>query len=864
MPASSRISWPMLLGSVASMGLALAICGGFYWRESSQIEQNWRIRESVRVRMFGNLVSQDFHFITENLQALAEGDGLQAYLASGRPDDLQRAVRRAIFYSRHNDSYDQVRYLDERGREVLRINQGGREVPAAGLQTKAGRKYFQEAVKLSAGQIFISAFDLNVEQGRIEQPLKPMLRFSIPVFDASGRRRGVYVINYRGADLLTRLLQFLPTYQNRFRMLNGQGYWLRAADPATEWGFMFPDRAGFTLARQDPALWTQIQAEEDGQVLHAGGLFTWHRFSPREALGNGPDKVRAEDDFLVIASEMSANEWSAIFTGLRQGFLIVAVILGGLLIALLWFFRSRLETRQELDRFFTLSHDLLCIAGFDGYFKRLNPAWERTFGFTTAELTARPFMEFIHPDDREPTRAQAARQAGGLEAMSFENRYLCKDGTYRWLQWNARPMTSEQLIFATARDVTDSKKIEQIHLQFRALFESLPGLYLVLTPAFKIVAVSDAYLKATMTQRAEILGRGLFEVFPDNPEDAAATGVSNLRTSLNRVLQTAASDTMAVQKYDVRRPDGTFEERFWSPINSPILGTDRQIEYIIHRVEDVTDFLRQKSPPAGGEHGPQSRLDRMEAEIFRSSQEVQAANQLLHAANAELEAFSYSVSHDLRAPLRHIDGFAGLLTKHAAGSLDEKGNRYVAVISESARKMGRLIDDLLAFSRTGRTQMQLTRVNQDELVAAVIRDGRFQRTDRPIEWRIAPLPVVQADHAMLRQVWFNFIDNAVKYSGQVPQPRIEIGVQPGATPLEQVCFIRDNGAGFDMRYVDKLFGVFQRLHTEAEFQGTGIGLANVRRIILRHGGRTWAEGTPGAGATFYFSLPVSDSSAPPA
>jgi PAS domain S-box-containing protein len=572
----------------------------------------------------------------------------------------------------------------------------------------------------------------------------------------------------------------------------------------------------------------------------------------------------AERDLLKTRSaETQAAGRLTIFVA--AGSCVLVAGLAGLAVVLaLRDLTARHKAEAELDRFFTLTHDLLCIAGFDGYFKRLNPAWERTLGFTTAELTGRPFVEFIHPDDRAPTQSQAARQAGGLEAMAFENRYLCKDGSYRWLQWNARPMQDEQLIFATARDVTDTKKVAQIHLQFRSLFESLPGLYLVLTPDFRIVAVSDAYLKATMTQRTQILGRGLFEVFPDNPNDPGATGVSNLRTSLNRVLQTAAPDTMAVQKYDVRGPDGTFEVRFWSPINSPVLGTDRQIEYIIHRVEDVTDFIRQKSALADDDPGPQTRLDLMEAEIFRSAQQVQAANQQLHAANAELEAFSYSVSHDLRAPLRHIDGFAGLLAKHAAGSLDEKGNRYVSVISESARKMGRLIDDLLAFSRMGRTQMHLVQVDQNELVAGVIRDGRFNREDRPIEWVVSPLPRVRADAALLRQVWFNFIDNAVKYSGKVPQPRIEIGAQPGATPLEQACFVRDNGAGFDLRYVDKLFGVFQRLHTEAEFPGTGIGLANVRRIILRHGGRVWAEGAPGAGSTFYFSLPVSDPAAPAA
>ncbi len=220
---------------------------------------------------------------------------------------------------------------------------------------------------------------------------------------------------------------------------------------------------------------------------------------------------------------------------------------------------GRKHSEEERDRFFQLTRDMLCIAGFDGYFKRLNPAWEQTLGFTVEELEAGPFIDFVHPDDRERTNAESAGLGKGQEVVSFENRYRCKDGSYRWLLWSARAVVKDRLIYASARDITERRRIEDIHLQFRSLFESLPGLYLVLKPDFTIVAVSDAHLKATMTKREEIMGRGLFEVFPDNPDDSAATGVSNLRASLDRVLENALPDTMAIQKYDVRRPDGVFE-----------------------------------------------------------------------------------------------------------------------------------------------------------------------------------------------------------------------------------------------------------------------------------------------------------------
>jgi signal transduction histidine kinase len=219
----------------------------------------------------------------------------------------------------------------------------------------------------------------------------------------------------------------------------------------------------------------------------------------------------------------------------------------------------------------------------------------------------------------------------------------------------------------------------------------------------------------------------------------------------------------------------------------------------------------------------------------------------------EMEAFSYSISHDLRAPLRHIDGFAGLLQKHAAG-LDEKAQRFIEAISQSAKRMAQLIDDLLEFSRTAKSELVKNKVMLDQLLTEVLNDLRSNTENRNITWKVSHLPEVYGDRALLRQVLFNLVANAIKYTSSREAAVIEIGRIPSDRE-DDTLFVRDNGVGFDMKYAQKLFGVFQRLHSADEFEGTGIGLAIVRRIIQKHGGRVWAEGTVGLGATFYFTLP---------
>jgi PAS domain S-box-containing protein len=294
-------------------------------------------------------------------------------------------------------------------------------------------------------------------------------------------------------------------------------------------------------------------------------------------------------------------------------------------------------------------------------------------------------------------------------------------------------------------------------------------------------------------------------------------------------------------------------------IDAELLRTGRWEGELVHIKADGTQVVAASrwSLQRDEQHRPQAVLEfnnditelkREQASLHRK----RAAE--LEAANKELESFAYSVSHDLRAPLRHMAGYSELLQQQASSLLDEKSQRFIQTILDSAKRMGNLIDDLLAFSRIGRSETRKTEVDLEQLVKEVVAEIGQDTKSRDIGWKIGALPVCYGDRSMLRLVVVNLVSNAVKFTRMRKPAEIEIGcIEGGRNDVE--IFVKDNGAGYDMQYQNKLFGVFQRLHLAEEFEGTGIGLAMVQRIIQRHGGTVRAEGTVDRGATFYVSLP---------
>ena len=411
---------------------------------------------------------------------------------------------------------------------------------------------------------------------------------------------------------------------------------------------------------------------------------------------------------------------------------------------------------------------------------------------------------------------------------------------------------------------------------FKALFESAPGLYLVLTPEFDIVAVSDAYLRATMTTREGILGRGIFDVFPDNPDDPAATGVRNLKASLQRVRQTSAPDTMAVQKYDIRKPEaegGGFEERYWSPVNSPVLGPDGRLAYIIHRVEDVTDFVRLK------QHGIEqdkltaelrTKAEHMESEVFLRAQEVQEANRRLETANRELAQlyektreldriktrFFSTVSHELRTPLALILGPVEKLLDGA--DLNPGQRRDLAVVARNARTLLRHVNDLLDVAKleAGKMDAIYSRADLVHLVRTVASHFDSLARERGIAFAIeapATLPA-EVDAEKTQRVVLNLVSNAFKFTPAGGRIRAELEVEG-----ESACFgVADSGPGVPPDLREVIFEPFRQGEEGAtrRFGGTGLGLAIAKEFVELQGGSIAVGDAPEGGALFEARLPL--------
>ncbi|MED5491637.1 MAG: PAS domain S-box protein [Pseudomonadota bacterium] len=678
--------------------------------QSKQVMQAAVLKQHAEVQAAKELLSERLSGVEADILYLAEQ--LQQL------DSLTQTTGLFENFQRHHPQYYQIRLIDAAGHERVRVELRDGHPHALSqeaLQDKSYRYYVQQGQQLPMGSVYLSPFDLNVEHGEVEVPLRPTIRVVTRTGSNHGQPGALVVINYDGQGLLDAVSQLQSSSGAALWLINSNGYWLHSDQPEQTWGFMLPERSDATLSRQHVRLWSQMIRPQAEQTLIT-------------------DQAMYYFDRLELAGAQQAPGKDALGT---------------------LYLVSQL-TRQQMS--------------------------------ATHSVNAGAFW-----------------QAAGLVMLLFA-------------------LLAALLARSIAQRRASETRLGRSESLFRAMIEAAPDAIIITDAEGTITLLNEQAVAMFDYTQEELLGQKVEVLLP---AEVATRHVAHREGYVRAAQPRPMGMGLSLSG---RRKDGSQlpVEISLSPINTP------EARLIFCAVRDATE--RRAA----------------ERQIRRLNEGLERQNTELQAVNNELEAFSYSVSHDLRAPLRAIDGFSKILQSSLEGTLSERDSDYFNRVRKAAQNMSKLIDDLLTLARVTRADVKLASLNLSRLATTVAERLMENQPERDITLQIEPDIKVLADPALLQVAIENLLGNAFKFTTTQDKALIEVGsmIKDGET----VVFVRDNGVGFDMNYADKLFIPFQRLHSASEFPGTGVGLASIKRVMSKLGGRIWAESSVGQGATFYLQF----------
>jgi PAS domain S-box-containing protein len=961
----------ILIWALLTLALAIALWSVYKAQEKSMLTYI-RDEQSQTIKAGSQFIVKELQELHDDLFYLRDQPVLHDWLNQESSQNLASLSADWVAFVKYRERYDRILFLDEKRQERVRVdrNQGLPViVPEKELQDRSNLYFVEQTLAQNKDNVYISPFDLAIEHNKIEQPIKPVIRFGTPLFDRNGQKRGIILINYLGQRLIDQLRTISQQSIGSLWLLNAKGYWLIGPGPEDEWGFMYPERKDKRFTNDYSEAWASIiEHSERQQFMANGDLFTYCEILPEMLFGDILEDVVSGDERWLLVARVPAEKLLTI--NVLRARLLAFIALSLLSGVVSWFIAHYRTRRQQIEeevraseaRFRNLvesAPDAIIIVNEKGHIVLVNAQAELWFGYSRDELLNQP-VELLIPERfrAPPTSYQQAYKDNPLARPMGEVNDLYgrrKDGSDFPVEINLSPLeaTNEKLVTHIIRDIsarrTAEEELRASEARFRGLLESAPdAIVIVNEKGFIVLVNAQAELwfgysrDELLNQPVELLipehlridHQGYRQAYTKNPvvramgvacdlygrrkdgselpievtlspfrigldlfiisiiRDITARKrseqlqrevqakyqdlVNNLRIGVYRntaesgcflevnpaiVTMFEAESAEQLQKYPIAelcRDEGCWEA-FMDKIKQQGFVDNEEIPLVTLKQREFSASVTaaMKTDSSGNTYYDGIIEDISERkEIERRIQQLNTALReramVLESVNHELEAFSYSVSHDLRAPLRAVDGFSRILLDEYADRLDDTGRDRLRRVRAAAQRMATLIDDLLKLSRITRAELKRENIDLSAIAAEVINELHTQEPSRTVQCIIQPGLIVWGDGRLLHIVLDNLLGNAWKFTSKRPDAKIEFGMQMQND--EPVYFVRDNGAGFDMAYAEKLFGAFQRLHDTSEFPGTGIGLATAQRIIHKHGGRIWAESKVEQGAAFYFTL----------